>query len=235
MIKCIAIDDEPLALDVMENYISKTPELEFTGRYTSPMEALEVLNSGSVDLLFLDIQMSEISGIQFLKTLKNPPLVILTTAYDNYALQGYDLDVVDYLLKPIPFERFLKAVNKAVDLYRYNKNALSKEVVSYEHGYIFIKSEYQILKIDLKDILYVEGLKDYVKIFCINHPHPILSLQNLKAIESKLPVSHFVRVHKSFIVALPKINAVHKGRIRIGEKEIPIGDNYKDTFLKHIN
>lgn len=231
--KCIAIDDEPLALDVMENYISKVPELEFKGRYTSPMDALETLNNGEVDLLFLDIQMSEISGIQFLKTLKNPPLVILTTAYDNYALQGYDLDVTDYLLKPIPFERFLKAVNKAVELYQYNRNNLSKEALSYQHGYIFVKSEYQILKINLKDILYVEGLKDYVKIFCGGNP--ILSLQNLKAIEGKLPLSHFVRVHKSFIVALPKINSVHKGRIKIGEKEIPIGDNYKDLFLKFIN
>ena len=231
--KCIAIDDEPLALDVMENYISKVPELEFKGRYTSPMDALETLNNGEVDLLFLDIQMSEISGIQFLKTLKNPPLVILTTAYDNYALQGYDLDVTDYLLKPIPFERFLKAVNKAVELYQYNRSNQSKEALSYQHGYIFVKSEYQILKINLKDILYVEGLKDYVKIFCGGNP--ILSLQNLKAIEGKLPLTHFVRVHKSFIVALPKINSVHKGRIKIGEKEIPIGDNYKDLFLKLIN
>ena len=146
MIRSIAIDDEPLALDIMENYISKAPSLEFKGRYTSPMEALELLNNDGVDLMFLDIQMSEISGIQFLKTLKNPPLVIFTTAYDNYALQSYDLDVVDYLLKPIPFERFLKAVNKAMDLIQYNRSYLSKEAVSYEHGYIFVKSEYQILQ-----------------------------------------------------------------------------------------
>src|SRR6185437_11367051 len=128
MMKCIAIDDEPLALDVMQNYISKAPELELKGRFTSPMDALELLNSGEIDLMFLDIQMSEISGLQFLKTLKNPPIVILTTAYDSYALQGYDLDVVDYLLKPIPFERFLKAVNKAADLYRYNRNTSVKEI-----------------------------------------------------------------------------------------------------------
>jgi DNA-binding LytR/AlgR family response regulator len=234
MIRCLAIDDEPLALDIIEKHISKIPELHLVEKCTSPLKALEIINREEIDLIFLDIEMSEITGIQMLKSMSKRPMVIFTTAYENYALESYELDVLDYLLKPISFERLLKAVNKAQEFFLLKKNALPKENTSYDQGFIFVKSEYQMLKINLKDILYIEGLKDYVKIFC-KGPKPVLSLQNLKGIESKLPSAQFIRVHKSFIVSLPKIDSVHKGRIKIGENEIPIGDSYRDEFLKLIS
>jgi two-component system LytT family response regulator len=233
MIRCLAIDDEPLALDVIEKHINKIPDLVLVQKCTSPLQALEIINKEEIDLIFLDIEMSEITGIQLLKSMHKKPLVILTTAYENYALEGYELDVLDYLLKPISFERFLKAVNKAQEAFLQKKSVQPKENTSYEGGFIFVKSEYQMIKINLRDILYVEGLKDYVKIYC--GPKPILSLQNLKGIESKLPSAYFFRVHKSFIVSIPKIDSVHKGRIKIGENEIPIGENYRDAFLKVIS
>lgn len=232
MIRCLAVDDEPLALDVIEKHISKIPELQLVEKCTSPIKALEILNSQEIDLVFLDIEMSEITGIQMLKSMSRKPMVIFTTAYENYAMEGYELDVVDYLLKPISFDRFLKGVNKAQEYFLLKKNASTRDHSSYEHGFIFVKSEYQMIKVNFKDILYIEGLKDYVKIY--NGPKPILSLQNLKSIESKLPSTHFTRVHKSFIVSLHKIDSVHKGRIKIGENEIPIGENYRDSFLKLI-
>jgi two-component system LytT family response regulator len=232
MIRCLAIDDEPLALNIIEKHISKIHELVLVDKCTSPLKALEIINREEIDLIFLDIEMSEITGIQMLKSMSKKPMVIFTTAYENYALEGYELDVLDYLLKPISFERFLKSVNKAQEFLLLKKNVLPKENTSYDHGYIFVKSEYQMLKINLKDILYVEGLKDYVKIYC--GPKPVLSLQNLKGIESKLPSAHFFRVHKSFIVSLHKIDSVHKGRIKIGDNEIPIGDSYREEFLKLI-
>lgn len=232
MIRCLAVDDEPLALDVIEKHISKIPELQLVEKCTSPIKALEILNKEEIDLVFLDIEMSEITGIQMLKSIVRKPMVIFTTAYESYAMEGYELDVVDYLLKPISFDRFLKAVNKAQEYFQLKKGTVLKDNSSYDHGYIFVKSEYQMIKINFKDILYVEGLKDYVKIYC--GPKPVLSLQNLKSIESKLPPEHFTRVHKSFIVSLPKIDSVHKGRIKIGENEIPVGDNYREAFLKLI-
>jgi DNA-binding LytR/AlgR family response regulator len=229
MIKCIAIDDEPLALDIIEKYVSKIPDLQLTGRFTYALEALDCLNKNEVDLLFLDIQMPEISGIQFLKSLKNAPLVIFTTAYENYALEGYDLDVVDYLLKPIPFERFVKAVGKAQEIYSSQKSKLNQPA----REFIFVRSEYQMVKINFNDVLYIEGLKDYVKIFC--GPKPIFSHQNLKSIESKLPPGQFIRIHKSYIISIRKIESVQKGSIRIGGQEIPVGDMYRDQFFKLIN
>jgi len=232
MIRCLAVDDEPLALDVIENHISKIPELQLVEKCTSPIKALEILNSQEIDLVFLDIEMSEITGIQMLKSMNRKPMVIFTTAYENYAMEGYELDVVDYLLKPISFDRFLKAFNKAQEYFLLKKNSSPKDNSSFDHGFIFVKSEYQMIKINFKDILYVEGLKDYVKIY--NGPKPILSLQNLKSIESRLPSAHFTRVHKSFIVSLHKIDSVHKGRIKIGANEIPIGENYRESFLKLI-
>jgi DNA-binding LytR/AlgR family response regulator len=230
MIRCIAIDDEPLALDVIEKFVGKLPELKLAGRYTNALEAMEQLNKEEIDLLFLDIQMPEISGIQFLKTLKNPPMVIFTTAYENYALESYDLDVVDYLLKPIPFERFVKAVNKVKEIYDLRQSKGMKEE---EPGFIFVRSDYQMVKINLDEIIYIEGLKDYVKIFC--GPKPIFSHQNLKAIESKLPPKQFARIHKSYIVSIKKIEAFQKSAVRVGGQEIPVGDSYREQMNKIIN
>jgi DNA-binding LytR/AlgR family response regulator len=229
MIRCIAIDDEPLALDIIENYISKLPELKLEGRYTNPLEALEVLNKNTVDLLFLDIQMSELSGIQLLKALPNPPVVIFTTAYQKYALEGYELDVADYLLKPIPFERFLKAVNKVKDLLSLQRNTAEQNPLK---DYIFVKSDYQLVKINLDDIIYIEGLKDYVKIFA--GTKPIFAHQNMKSIESKL-TNDFLRIHKSYIISLKKIEAVQKNMVRIAGLELPVGEMYKEQLFKIIN
>jgi len=232
--RCLIVDDEPLALDVLENYIGKVPELELVGRCTSAMEALDFLSKNEVDLLFLDIQMSDLTGIQLLKSLTDPPMVVFTTAYQNYALEGYELDVLDYLMKPVPFDRFVKAVNKARDIYQLRKTNEEVQVsVENDKSYIFVKSEHQMIKVDFDDILYIEGLKDYVKIVC-KSGRPILSLQNVKAIESKLPPKHFQRVHKSYIVSLANIAFIRRGRITIQDKEIPIGDSYKDAFMKLI-
>src|SRR5690606_35381937 len=223
-LRCIIIDDEPLALDLLEDDISKIPFLTLTHKFQSPFDAMPLLKSGQVDLIFLDIQMPDITGLEFLKSLETKPLVIFTTAYDQYALDGYELDVIDYLLKPIPFDRLLKAAGKAQDFFvaRNSIQSASRNSEMSYPDYIFVKSGYDILKININDILFIEGLKDYVKIFV--PPHPILTLMNLKAIVEKLPPNKFVRVHRSYIVALEKIKAIRKNKIIIDDKEIPIGE-----------
>lgn len=235
--RCIIIDDEPLALDLLEDDISKIPFLTLTHKFQSPFEAIPLLKRGEVDLLFLDIQMPDITGLEFLKSLEVKPVVIFTTAYDQYALEGYNLDVVDYLLKPIPFERLLKAAGKAQDFFRArNMSGQPSGAHPNENQYpeyIFIKSGYDIVRINIADILFIEGLKDYVKIFL--PPHPILTLMNLKAIVDKLPPKKFIRVHRSYIVALDKIKAIRKNKIIIADKEIPIGEHYKEAFYQLIN
>lgn len=236
--RCMLIDDEPLALDLLEDDISKIPFLTLTHKFQSPFDAIEVLKSGLIDLLFLDIQMPDITGLEFLKSLEKKPLVIFTTAYDQYALDGYNLDVIDYLLKPIPFERLLKAANKAQDIFKAQSlNHIPQEVADNKTltypDYLFIKSGYDIIKVNIYDIQFIEGLKDYVKIYLPTQP--ILTLLNLKAIVDKLPAKKFVRVHRSYIVALEKIQAIKKNKIIIGDKEIPIGEHYKDEFFNLIN
>lgn len=237
-LRCIIIDDEPLALDLLEDDISKIPFLTLTHKFQSPFEAIPLLKSGQVDLIFLDIQMPDITGLEFLKSLETKPLVIFTTAYDQYALEGYNLDVIDYLLKPIPFDRLLKAAGKAQDYFKARNP--TQQSAPRQPGleetypdYIFVKSGYDILRVNIKDILFIEGLKDYVKIFV--PPHPILTLMNLKAIVDKLPPNKFVRVHRSYIVALDKIKAIRKSKIIIDSKEIPIGEHYKEAFFQIIN
>jgi DNA-binding LytR/AlgR family response regulator len=231
MIKCLTVDDEPLALDVIENYVSKVSNLHLAGRCSSAEDALEILNKNDIDLIFLDIQMPGVSGIQFLKSLKNPPMIIFTTAYENYALEGYDLDIVDYLLKPIPFERFIKAVDKAKEMYSLQKIKINSPAQPMD--FIFVRSEYQTIKINLNDILYIEGLKDYVKIFC--GPKPILTHYNLKGIKEKLPADNFLRIHKSYIIPIKKIESVQKNIVRVGGNEIPLGETYKDQLYKIVH
>jgi DNA-binding LytR/AlgR family response regulator len=200
------------------------------------MEAMEVLRTEAVDLLFLDIQMPDISGIQFLKSLARRPLVIFTTAFSNYATEGFDLDVVDYLLKPYPFERFLKAVNKVheyLDLRdRASGQPPAKEAES-SPGYLFVRAGYKLCKIEIKDILYIEGLKDYVKIYA--GEIPVVTQISMKALEEKLPAGEFIRVHRSFIVAFSKIDFVQKHQVTIGKKEIPVSEGYREELFKMIN
>lgn len=233
MIRCLVVDDEPLALDILEDYISKVPFLTLVKTTTSAIEGLSLVQSDAIDLVFLDVQMPELTGIQFLKILNGKCDVILTTAYSQYALDGYELDVVDYLLKPIAFDRFYKAAQKVLQN-SGNTNSLAPEVLPAQknHDFIFVKTEHKIQKIYLDDILYIEGLKDYISIF--TKSERIITLQNMKKMEESLPSKSFIRVHKSYIIALGKIESIERSRIQIGEKIIPIGDTYREYFFKQI-
>ncbi len=237
MLNCIAVDDEPLALDILEDYINKIPFLKLNKIFTDPIEALAVVQQGEIDLVFLDIQMSQLTGIQFLKIASNKCKFILTTAYPEYALEGYELDVVDYLLKPIAFDRFYRAAEKALQQIKNIPQMLPvTEPTSINsngiNGFIFIKTEYKIQKIYLDDILYIEGLKDYISIFTVHER--IITLQNMKKMEENLPENQFIRVHKSYIISLDKIDSIERSRIQIKDKTIPIGDTYRDVFFKTI-
>lgn len=223
---CLAVDDEPFALKLLADEIQKVPFLKLIKTCTSPLEALEYLKHNSIDLLFLDIQMPILKGTEFLRILEYPPLVIMTTAFEQYALEGFELNVIDYLVKPIPFERFLKAVNRARDQFLL-KEGQSK---SSEESFFFVYSEYKELKIFHHQILYIEGLKDYVKIFLTTQDRPILTRMNLKGIEGKLPFNRFCRIHNSYIVSLSKITSTLKSQVFIKETSIPIGDKFADTF-----
>lgn len=222
--KCIAVDDEPFARKLIADDIAKIPFLQLKATCASASEALTLLQKQSVDLLFLDIQMPVVTGIQFLKTLKDPPLVIITTAYEQYALEGYELEVIDYLLKPIPFDRFTKAANRAYDQFVLEKAHTTTS------GFFFVHAEYREIKILFDDVLYVEGLKDYVKIFLASQSRPILTRLNLKAMDAKLPPTTFCRIHNSFIVSLPKIDSIQKAQVFIGPNAIPIGEKFAENF-----
>jgi DNA-binding LytR/AlgR family response regulator len=227
----MAIDDEPLALDLLEDNIRKISFLTLIKQCSNALEANEFLQHHTVDLIFLDIQMPGLSGIQFLKGLsKTPPLVIFITAYEKYAIDGYSLDVVDYLLKPVSFERFLKAVNKAHEKFN-TRNAIPTPT----QDYLFVNSEYNLVRIDFNDIAYVEGLKDYVKIFLMSAPRPVITRLSMKTLEEKLPPKNFARVHKSFIVAINKIVTIRKGRIAILKAQIPISEHFKDNIYNLID
>jgi DNA-binding LytR/AlgR family response regulator len=239
MIKCLIVDDEPLALHILEDYISKVPFMELVKSTTNPIEALTLVQEGNIDLVFLDVQMPELTGIQFLRIANGKTKVILTTAYPQYALEGYELDVVDYLLKPIAFDRFFKAAQKAQGIIQPSKQIMPEpaQVQQQQHDFmsdfIFVKSEHKIQKVYLHQILFIEGLKDYISIFTT--VERIITLQNMKKMEDTLPDKHFIRVHKSYIVALNKIDSIERSRIRIGDKIIPIGDTYREEFFKIID
>lgn len=227
-INCIIIEDEVPAMELMIDNVRKIPFLRLVGSCRNTFEADEVMYKEKVDLIFSDIEIPLVSGIQFIKTLKNPPLIILTTAYEQYALEGYELNVIDYLLKPFSFDRFLQAVTKAQEQMRLR----SGDPGTPKEDYLFVYSEYKELKIPHSAILYIEGLKDYVKIHLGNQPHPILTRLNMKKVEAKLPKKAFCRVHNSFIVSLAKITSIQKTKIYLGDKIIPVGAAYSDSFLQ---
>ncbi len=232
MLNCLAIDDEPLALDLIEGFINKVSFLKLLNKSNSAVEAIQFIQNNKIDLIFLDIQMPDINGIQLLKSLNYKPLVIFTTAFEQYALESYNLDVIDYLLKPIPFERFVKAANKTFEYYNLR---LKSQFSEKANDYFFVKSEYQNVKINLADILYIEGLKDYVKIYLAGKEKPILTLMSLKSLEEKLQQSNFMRVHRSYIISINKIDALTKSNIHIGNKEIPVGELYVENILKLLD
>ena len=231
--KCLIIDDEPLAQLVIEKYIEDIPFLEVAGKCCQAVEAIEILHQQQIDLIFLDINMPKLSGIDFLKTVKHTPLVIITTAYAEYALEGYELDVVDYLMKPFAFDRFIRAVHKAQDAFALRSapevHREFKHPVK-EEEFMFVKSGKKTFKVNLNDILYIEALGDYVKIYTTQKM--IVSYQSLKNIENILPASFFPRVHKSFVISLSKVDHIEGNHVRIKDREIPIGSNYKLEFEK---
>ena len=234
-IRSLIIDDEPLAQRVIEKYAQDIPFLEIVGKCNQAVEAIEFLHQKQIDLLFLDINMPKLSGIDFLKTMKNPPLVIITTAYAEFALEGYELDVVDYLMKPFAFDRFVKAVHKAQDMLTTKMTPEAQSGArdqAQEEQFIFVKSGKKTFKVNLDDLMYVEALGDYVKIY--THERMIVSYQSLKNIESILPSSRFPRVHKSYVISLSKVELIEGNQVRIGEKYIPIGSNYKMEFEKLV-
>jgi DNA-binding LytR/AlgR family response regulator len=233
-LQCIIIDDEPLPLVLLSDYIKKTPFLQLAGTYMNPLDALMAVQQQPIDLIFLDIQMPELNGVQFMELINGKCKVIFTTAYPNYALKGYELDVLDYLLKPISFERFLKAVSKMTplsetDLAQKPKTP-SGEIADMT---LFVKVEHKIVKVFLSEIQYIEGLKGYVAIHTQNKK--IITLQSMKKMEEALPLSRFLRIHKSFIVALEKIDSIERNRVLIKNNIIPIGDTYKESFFAVIN
>jgi DNA-binding LytR/AlgR family response regulator len=233
IINTIAIDDEPLALGLVAGYIEKTPGLKLGGKFDNPLEAADFISENAVDLIFLDIQMPDLSGIEFTRAMDKGPKVIFTTAYEKYALEGYKLDIVDYLMKPFSYEEFLTAVNKARKLISLEQQATVN--VEANNQFLFLKSDYKIRRINFNDILYIEGLKDYVKVFVQNNPKPILSLTTMKLLETKLPAEKFMRVHRSFIVNLEKIETIERSRIVFGKEYIPVGEQYKEKFQEFLD
>jgi two-component system, LytTR family, response regulator len=233
MLRCLAIDDEPLALELLEDNISQVPFLQLAGKCSNAMEAMQFLKEHSVDLIFLDIQMPGLTGLQFIQSLTQRPMIILVTAYEKFALDGFNLDVVDYLVKPVPLDRFIKACNKAWELYQLkNKTTVTTEA---SPEYFFVNVEYSLHKVEFADILWIEGLKDYVKINLKSSSKPIVTRMSMKALEDQLPPSKFIRIHKSYILAVAAISSIRKNSVFVGNTEFPVGDSYKDAVAALIN
>jgi DNA-binding LytR/AlgR family response regulator len=228
---CIIIDDEPLALDLVESYVVKTPFLELKGKCLNAFEAMKVVSSEKIDLAFLDIQMPDMNGVEFSKTLPHGIKIIFTTAFKDYAFEGFRVNAVDYLLKPFNYSEFLKATNKAMQWINASEE---KPEGGYRDNFIFVKSEYRQLKINLEEVYYFEGLKDYIKIWLTSQPKPVLTLMSLKTLEQELPAERFMRVHRSFIVALDKIESVERSQIVINKERITIAEQYKSKFQAFV-
>ena len=233
MLRCLAVDDEILALDLLEDNIRQIPFLQLVKRCKNAYEAMDVLQKETIDLIFLDIQMPGISGMQFIQSMQTKPMVIFITAYKKYAIEGFDLDVLDYLVKPVSFERFLKAATKAME-YHHLKNKSQPQQFT-PSDYIFVNADYNLIKIIISDIAYIEGLKDYIKIYLANVAKPIITRLSMKSMEEKLPSKKYIRVHKSFIISVDKITSIRKSRVRLSNAEIPIGEYYRDNLFKIID
>lgn len=229
-IRVIIVDDEPLAVNLLADYVTKTPGLEVVLKTTHVLNALHAVQEGKADLLLLDIQMPELNGIQFLKIIRNACKVILTTAYAEYALQGYELDVVDYLVKPVTYDRFHVAIQKATERLQQKPAVPASPAVA---DHIFIKTEYRIQKVDLAAILYIEALRDYIALHTTNGK--ILSLESMKNMEQVLPADQFIRIHKSYIVNKSRIEFLERGKVVINKNYLPVGDTYREKFLAQIN
>lgn len=229
-LRCIVVDDEPLGRNLMVENIHLIPFLELVGTAKNAFEAMELLDSEKIDLIFLDIQMPGMTGTKFVESLTQKPMIIFVTAYEEFAVESYNLEVIDYLMKPVSVERFTKAANKAYERF----NLIAKESKSSELDYMFVNVEYSLVKINFDTITHIEGLKDYIKIFVTTAVHPILTKSTLKGIEEKLPEGKFLRVQKSFIVNLEKIESIRNHRISIGKFEIPVSDSSMEGLLDAI-
>lgn len=231
MLTCAIIDDEPLAVSLLESYVEKTPFLQLQGKFSNAIEAMAELRAKPVDLLMLDIQMPELSGLELAKIIPSTTRIIFTTAFSQYAIEGYKVNAIDYLLKPISYADFLSSVSKAQSII---KEQVAQSAVT-EPDSFFVKSDYKLVRISYDDILYIEGLKDYVKIHLASASRPILSLTSMHAVESHLPSEKFQRIHRSFIVNLERVNVLERGQIVFGEKRLPISDSYKEQIQTYIN
>ena len=228
ILNCAIVDDEPLALSLLESYVNKTPFLNLTGKYSSAMQAMKELPDMKVNLLFLDIQMPELNGLEFSRMVDPQTRIVFTTAFGQYAIDGYRVNALDYLLKPISYPDFLQAANKALQWFDLVQKPEEKES-------IYVKSDYKLIQIELKKILYIEGLKDYIKIYLEDSPKPILSLMSMKSMEELLPANRFMRVHRSYIVQKEKIRIIDRGRIVFDKTYIPISDSYKQAFQSFLD
>lgn len=236
ILKCIAVDDEPLALEMVSGFIRQTSFLSLEGRFENAIEALSHINQYEVDLVFLDIQMPDLSGMELARVLEGnkkerKPKIIFTTAYNQFAIEGYKVDALDYLLKPFSYEEFLKASTKAYNYFTKVTNVKEEE----DPEYLFLKVEYQLVKVMLKDIIYIEGYKDYVKVHMVNRTSPLLSLTSLKNLEDLLPAKQFMRIHRSYIISLDHIQSVTRGTVSMGAMTISVSENYRENFLAFIN
>ena len=231
ILSCAIIDDEPLATNLLATYAQKTPSLHLVGTYNSAITAIRDLHEHPVDLLFLDIQMPELSGLEFAKVLPKETRIVFTTAFDRYAIEGYKVNALDYLMKPISYDDFLAITNKAITY--FSEKRKKRLLIDDEH--IFVKSDYKLLQSRVRDILYVEGFKDYVKFYLVNDPNPVVSLINLKKIDEFLPHPQFLRIHRSYIVQMSKVKLVDRGRVVFGNEYIPISESYKDEVQKYID
>ena len=232
-ITCAIVDDEPLAVELLASYCEKIPFLNLVGKFNNATDALRATTENQIDLLFLDIQMPQLNGLELSRMLPENTRVVFTTAFNQYALDGYRINALDYLLKPITYATFLEACNKALQWFTLLRQAEAPN--DQQVRSIFVKSEYKLIQVNLDQLLYVEGLKDYVKIYTLASPHPILSLMGMKTMEQMLPQSRFIRVHRSYIVSIDKIREIDRNRIIVGQTEIPIGDSYKQAFQDFLS
>ncbi len=234
MIRCLAIDDEPLALELLEDNISKLPYLQLVAACDNAMEAMKIMQQETIDLIFLDIQMPGLTGLQFIQSMTVKPMIILITAYEKYALEGFNLDVTDYLVKPVSLDRFIKACNKAQQLFELRTQQKNTATTG-NAGYFFVNVDYSLVKITNADIVYIEGLKDYIKIHLKSSQRPVVTRMPMKTIEEQLPPAEFIRIHKSYIVSISFITAIRKSSVFIDTLELPVSDNYRDVVVNLTN
>ena len=232
-LNCWIVDDEPLALELLSSYVQKTPFLHLTGKYSNAVQAMKNMTGERVDVVFLDIQMPEVNGMEFARLIDKDTRIIFTTAFSEYALDGYKVNALDYLLKPFSYADFLSAAKKALNWFEMKKASAEKNEP--EVSGVFVRSEYKLVQVLFDDVLFIEGLKDYIKIFCDSEAKPILTLMSMKSMEEELPAGRFIRVHRSFIVNRDKILRVEKNRIVIGKHNIPIGETYRKSFMEAID